>query len=107
MFSMWPTFRQVVLLDFDLVERGSQQKRLDSVYAELKEWCSFNGQNLHMIRLTADLLGLASSADYPQALLGNSYITTFSSIDWGSRLIYMCIYIYIFIYPAFLTIAIM
>ena len=58
-----------MLLDLGLTGRGGLQTRLDSFYESLQAWCRTHGESLHMVRLTSDLLGISSRADFPQGHL--------------------------------------
>ena len=58
------------MMDFGLVPDGGFQKRCDSVFAQVSDYCRQEGFNLHMTGLTKKLLGRGTAAEYPTATLG-------------------------------------
>ena len=61
---------QVVMMDLDLIPAGGMQARCDYIFQDASEYCRACGLNLHMSGLTKTLLGCATSADFPVAILG-------------------------------------
>ncbi|CAE7945444.1 unnamed protein product [Symbiodinium sp. KB8] len=60
----------VTLTDYEMVGSGQFTKRLDSFFAELQDWCKATGHYLNMVRLTKDLLGIDTGADFPAVVQG-------------------------------------
>ena len=58
------------MMDLDLVPNGSMEARCDFIFQDAAGFCEQHGFNLHLSGLTKTLLGCATSADFPTALLG-------------------------------------
>ena len=58
----------MTLRDYGIfVTTGGLQTFLDNFHAELRAWCKAAGHYLNMTRMTKDLLGIDTGADFPVA----------------------------------------
>lgn len=55
------------MTDYEIVGSGHFPTRLDGFFAELQLWRKATGHYLNMVKLTKDLLGIDTAADYPVA----------------------------------------